>query len=68
MLKHHAPRLARRFVTLFVLIAALTTLLSIPTSSSAWGGFCWRTIDDNGECAYVCCPMPGEGYCTSSRC
>ncbi|MGB8510434.1 MAG: hypothetical protein WCD76_18810 [Pyrinomonadaceae bacterium] len=60
--------LKRKLVTLSVLAITITALLSSPTPSKAWGGFCWRGLDENGQCYVTCCPMPGGGYCDSSPC
>jgi hypothetical protein len=59
-------RLTRRFVVLFVLLAALVPLSSNSATPTRRGLYCYRTVDDFGYCAMVCCDS--NGNCTMYSC
>lgn len=58
-------RLTRRFIVLFVLLAALVPLSSGSTTPTR-RVYCYRTVDDFGYCAMVCCDS--HGNCTMFSC
>ncbi len=59
-------KLTRKLFTLFVLVAALTTVASAPASSTNRGMYCMYTVDDWGHCVMVCCSDKGD--CSTSPC
>lgn len=66
MLKHHAGRLARRLSTLFMLVAVLAAVASVPAASTnRKGPFCQREISPEGFCVEICCTGAG---CMATSC
>ena len=55
MLKH---RLVRRLSTLFMLVAVLVTVASVPAASTNRGPYCQREITHEG-CVEICCTGAG---------
>jgi hypothetical protein len=64
-------RLTQRLVVLFVLAAVLVPLLSSSSirnkqGDNSRGFYCYRIIDEWGNCRWLCCDSNGE--CSSFSC